>query len=143
MRLNKEEIKQVIPHRDPFLLVDEMVDLVPAVSGTGILRLTGEEYFFAGHFPGNPIMPGVLLIEALAQAGAVVILSHKDFQGKIGLFGGIKKAKFRRRVLPGDEVYLYINVTRVSKMGGKADIVAKVEGEVAVEAEIMTVIVDK
>jgi len=141
MRLSKDEIKTVIPHREPFLLVDEMEELEPGVSGTGLWTLTGEEYFFKGHFPGNPITPGVLILEALAQAGAVVIFSHPDFKGKMGLFGGVKNVKFRRMVCPGDLVRLHVDVLRATALGGNAKVTATVEGQIACSGEIMTVFV--
>lgn len=143
MKLTQEEIKRIIPHRAPFLLVDAMEELVPGESGTGVLTLTGEEYFFKGHFPGMPVMPGVLMVEALAQAGAVVICSHPDYKEKMGLFGGIKNMKFRHQVVPGDTLKLEVVVTRKSKIGGYADVTAKVGGEVACSGEIMTVFTDK
>ena len=141
MRLSKDEIKEIIPHREPFLLVDEMEELEPGISGTGIWTLTGDEYFYKGHFPGNPITPGVLILEALAQAGAVVIFSHPTFKGKMGLFGGVKNVKFRKMVLPGDQVHLHVDVLRATALGGNAKVTAKVDGKLACSGEIMTVFV--
>ncbi len=143
MKLTKEEIKKIIPHREPFLLVDEMLEVVPGEKGVGKWTLTGEEWFFKGHFPTFKVTPGVLLTEALAQAGAVIICSHPDYQDKMGLFGGIKSMKFKRMVKPGDTVTLEVDITRKSHLGGYADVVAKVGDEVACIGEIMTVFTKK
>lgn len=142
MKLNKEQIKEIIPHRDPFLLVDEMIECIPGERGVGQLTLTGEEYFFKGHFPQYKVMPGVLLTEALAQTGAVVILSEPAFRGKLGLFAGINKMKFRNQVRPGDTVRLEVVITRKSLLGGKANVAAYVGDKVACEGEITTVFTD-
>ena len=143
MKLTKEEIKKIIPHREPFLLVDEMLELEPGDRGVGQWTLTGDEWFFKGHFPSYKVTPGVLLTEALAQAGAVVICSHPDWADKMGLFGGIKNMKFRRMVQPGDTVTLEIEVTRKSRIGGYANVCAKVGEEIACKGEIMTVFTEK
>ena len=102
MLLNQEQIKEIIPHRDPFLLVDEIEEMEPGVRAVGYKNVTGEEGFFRGHFPEYPVMPGVLIVEALAQVGAVSVLSLPENKGKLAFFGGIDKAKFRRQVRPGD-----------------------------------------
>ncbi len=113
MLLNTEQIKAVIPHRDPMLMVDciEQMDL-DAGTVTGTKHLTGDEMFFPGHFPGNPVMPGVFLIEALAQTGAVAILSKEEFRGKTGYFASWDKIKFRRKVVPGDTLTLKVKLLR-------------------------------
>ena len=142
MKLTKDEIKEIIPHREPFLLVDEMEELVPGDRGVGKLTLTGEEGFFKGHFPQYKVLPGVLLTEALAQTGAVVILSEPSFRGKLALFAGIKNMKFRTQVRPGDTVRLEVIITRVSTHGGNADVTAYVGDKVACSGQITTVFTD-
>lgn len=139
MKLNQEQIKEIIPQREPFLFVDEMVELEPGKCGKGIWHLTGDEWFFKGHFPAKKITPGVLITEALAQTGAVVINSHPDYSDLMGLFGGIKSMKFKHQVVPGDTLEMEINITRTSRNGGYADVKATVNGQVAAVGEIMTV----
>ena len=130
-----------IPHRTPFLLVDEMVSIEPGVSAVGKWTLTGEEYFFPGHFPGRPTLPGVLLVEALAQCAGVSVMADPAYQGRLALFGGIQNAKFRRQVLPGDTVLLEVTVNQVTSRGGKAFGRATVDGKVAAEADMFFVFV--
>lgn len=136
MELNSNEIQKIIPHRYPFLLIDKITDCVPGKSATGIKCVTANEMHFLGHFPKKHVMPGVLIIEALAQTGAVALLMEEENRGKIALFGGIKKARFRRQVVPGDVLTLNCEiVTRRGPVGmGKA--VAYVGDEVAVEGEL-------
>ncbi|MEI6737490.1 MAG: 3-hydroxyacyl-ACP dehydratase FabZ [Pseudomonadota bacterium] len=129
--MNQEEVKKIIPHRDPFLFIDEMIALEPGVSGTAIKNVTGEEYFFQGHFPGNPVMPGVLIVEACAQVGAVVALSLPQFKGKTPLFAGIDEVKFKRMVKPGDQLVLECVIKRVIQTAGIGTIKATVNGEIA------------
>ena len=100
----------VLPHRPPFLFVDELVALEPGVSAVGTWRLTGDEWFFAGHFPGRPTLPGVLMCEAIAQVGAIAVLTDPRFAGKLPLFGGLDGARFRRQVEPGDELELRVEL---------------------------------
>ena len=130
-----------IPHRPPFLLVDEMVSIEPGVSAVGQWTLPGDEYFFPGHFPGRPTLPGVLLVEALAQCAGVSVMADPAYQGRLALFGGIQSAKFRRQVVPGDTVLLEVTMNQVTSRGGKAVGRATVEGKVAAEAEMFFVFV--
>ncbi len=130
------DIKEIIPHRYPFLLVDCIEELEPGVKVTGYKNVTANEPYFQGHFPQKPVMPGVLIIEALAQVGAVAVLAMEENKGKIAYFTGIDKAKFRKQVVPGDRLKLECEIiTLRGKMGtGKA--IATVDGKKAAEAEI-------
>ena len=110
--MNKEQIMEIIPHRDPFLLIDEIVEMEVGVKVKARKYIKEDDFWFKGHFPNYPVTPGVLMIEMLAQAGAVCMLSKPEFKGKIGLFGGIDKAKFRRQVVPGDVLDLEVEVIR-------------------------------
>jgi 3-hydroxyacyl-[acyl-carrier-protein] dehydratase len=130
-----------IPHRPPFLLVDEMVSIDPGLSAVGKWTLKGDEYFFPGHFPGRPTLPGVLLVEALAQCAGVSVMADPQYQGRLALFGGIQNAKFRRQVMPGDTVLLEVTMNQVTSRGGKATGRATVEGKVAAEADMFFVFV--
>lgn len=136
------EIMKRIPHRYPFLLVDRVLELEPGKRGVGIKNVTVNEPFFQGHFPGIPIMPGVLIIEAMAQLGAVVVLGMPENQGKLALFAGIDKVRFRRQVVPGDQLRLEVEMTRLRGSIGKGKGRAFVDGELAVEGEIMFALVD-
>ena len=130
----------VIPHRPPFLFVDEVVDLHPGQSARARWRLDPEAPFLAGHFPGRPILPGVLIVEALAQTGALAVLSEEENAGRLALFAGIEKARFKRMVLPGETLDLEIEITRRRGPVGEGAGRATVDGELACEAELMCVL---
>lgn len=140
MELNIEQIKEILPHRYPFLLIDKVTDYVPGEWAEAVKCVTANEPFFQGHFPQKAIMPGVLIMEALAQTGAVAILSEEENKGKIAVFGGIKNCRFRRQVVPGDVITLRCElVNRRGPIGyGKAT--AMVEGEIAATGELSFVV---
>ena len=140
MMLSLEGIKKILPHREPFLLVDEVLDYTPMKGGVGIKHVRAEEFYFQGHFPGHPVMPGVLITESLAQMGAIVLLSDPQYQGKIAYFTGIEKAKFRRKVVPGYTLLLEVEITRMRGRFGFGTAVARVEDEVACEAQFSFVV---
>ena len=140
--LGVPEIEALIPHRYPFLLIDRIVELEPGERAVGLKNVSRNEWFFNGHFPNNPIMPGVLQVEALAQVGAVAAGSHPDYQGKLGLFAGIDDLRFRRMVVPGDQLRLEVTLERLRRGIGKARAVATVEGELAVEGLLTFALVD-
>lgn len=142
MKYNSNEIQEIIPHRYPFLLVDKIVDGKEGEWAKGIKCVTTNEPFFQGHFPEYKVMPGVLIIEALAQVGAVAILSLEEFKGKIALFGAIKNAKFKKQVFPGDVLELECRLTKRRGNIGFGEAVAKVDGEVATVADLTFVISD-
>ncbi|HHY05994.1 MAG TPA: 3-hydroxyacyl-ACP dehydratase FabZ [Clostridia bacterium] len=130
------EIKEILPHRYPFLLVDRIIELEAEQRIVGLKNVTGNEPFFQGHFPEKPVMPGVLLIEALAQTGAVLVLSQPENKGKIAYFARIDNCRFRRQVVPGDQLRLEIEVVRLRGPVGKCKARALVGEEVACEAEL-------
>jgi 3-hydroxyacyl-[acyl-carrier-protein] dehydratase len=138
--LEAAEIMRIIPHRYPFLLIDRVVELEPGKRVVAVKNVTVNEPQFTGHFPDRPIMPGVLMVEALAQAGAVAVLSLPEYAGKLVLFAGIDECRFRRTVLPGDTLLLKVELEKLRGVFGRGRAVASVDGEVAVEATISFVI---
>lgn len=133
--LGKEEIKNIIPQREPFLMIDEVESLVPGVSSVCYKNVDENEYYFKGHFPGNPIMPGVLITESLAQAGAIAILSVEENKSKNALFAGIDKMKFKRMVKPGDRLKLEVKIIKQKGPIGVGEGIATVNGELAAKGE--------
>jgi 3-hydroxyacyl-[acyl-carrier-protein] dehydratase len=138
--LEAADIMQILPHRYPFLLVDRILELEPGVRAVGIKNVTANEPQFTGHFPGRPIMPGVLMVEALAQTAGVAVLSLDAYRGKLGLFAGIDDCRFRRLVQPGDTLRLEVTVEKLRGMFGRVRAVATVDGEVAVEGTLSIII---
>jgi 3-hydroxyacyl-[acyl-carrier-protein] dehydratase len=135
--LDTEAIMKVIPHRYPFLLLDRVEELVEGERAVGIKNVTANEPFFPGHFPDYPVMPGVLIVEALAQVGAVVLLSLTENEGKIALFAGIDKVRFKRQVRPGDTLRLDVRITKSRGAIGFGEASATVDGQVACTGELM------
>ncbi len=135
--LDRSEIESILPHRAPFLLLDEILELEPGQRVVAIKRVTDQEFWIPGHFPDYPVMPGVLIVEALAQAGAAIILSQPDMKGKIALFAGIDGVRFKRQVKPGDTMLLECEITKVKGPIGKGTGRATVNGELACRGEIM------
>ncbi len=144
--MNKElsitDIQKIIPHRYPFLLVDKVIDFEEGKSIVGLKNVTINEPFFQGHFPGQPIMPGVLICESLAQVGAVLLLSMEENRGKVGVFTGINNFKFRRQVVPGDTLRLEAELVSYRHKMGKANVKATVDGELAAAGEISFAVID-
>ena len=140
--LTNIDIQKILPHRYPFLLIDKITEMEAGKTITGIKNVTVNEPFFQGHFPGNPIMPGVLITEALAQTGAVLLLSMPENKGKLGVFTGINNFKFRRQVVPGDTLTLTAELLVYRHGMGKANVKATVDGDVAAMGEISFAVID-
>ena len=135
----------VLPHRDPFLFVDELASLKPGQSAAGTWTLRGNEFFLPGHFPGRPTLPGVLMCEAIAQVGAIAVLTDDRFAGKLALFGGLDGARFRRQVVPGDTLWLEVELGQMSARAGKGSGRARLggpDGDVACSCDLLFVVVD-
>jgi 3-hydroxyacyl-[acyl-carrier-protein] dehydratase len=142
VKLDRSQIEALLPHRPPFLLLDEVDELEPGVRCVARRTLRDEDFWFAGHFPGNPVMPGVLIVEALAQAATVAAASGGEAQGKIGLFAGIDRVRFKRVVRPGDTMVLEATITAVHGPVGRAAVKATVEGQLACRGELLFAVVD-
>ncbi len=140
--LEAKEIMGILPHRYPFLLVDRILELEPGVRAVGIKNVSANEPQFQGHWPGNPVMPGMLILEAMAQVGGLVLLTMIEDTNLLALFGGVDKARFRRQVLPGDQIRLEVELVRRKGNMGKVKGVATVDGQVVADAELMFVLVD-
>jgi 3-hydroxyacyl-[acyl-carrier-protein] dehydratase len=135
--LTVAQIQEIIPHRYPFLLVDRIIEIEPLKRAVGIKNVTANEQFFQGHFPGKPIMPGVLLLEAMAQVGGVAMLYGEKFSGKLAVFAGIDRVKFRRPVVPGDQVRMVAEIVKVRGTMGKIWAEAFVDGDLVAEGEFL------
>jgi len=142
VKLTHDQVLELLPHRPPFLLVDEVEELEPGVRCVAARTLRDDDFWFAGHFPGNPVMPGVLIVEALAQAATIAAASGGDIAGKIGLFAGIDKVRFKRVVKPGDTLRLEAEIVAVHGPVGRAKVKATVDGQLACRGELMFAIVD-
>lgn len=142
MELDIRKIQEILPHRYPFLLIDRVTDMEQGKWARAVKCVTANEPFFQGHFPGRPLMPGVLIMEALAQTGAAAILSEEENRGRLVVFGGIKNCRFKRQVTPGDVLELYCELTERRGPVGYGKAVAKVDGQVAAQGELSFVITD-
>jgi 3-hydroxyacyl-[acyl-carrier-protein] dehydratase len=141
--LEVEEILTILPHRYPFLLVDRIVEIDPPHRAVGIKQVTANEPHFEGHFPSYPVMPGVLIVEAMAQVGGVAVLASPDYAGKLALFAGIDKVRFKRQVKPGDTLRIEVELAQIRRGIGIGSGTATVDGDLACRGEIMFALVDK
>ena len=141
--LGRQEIEEILPHRDPFLLLDEVVELEPGVRVVARKKVRDDEWYLAGHFPGRPIMPGVLIVEAMAQTGAVAVLAGETNRGKLALFAGIDDVRFKRIVGPGDELELTCELERVRGPVGRGKATATVDGELAARGTLTFAVTDQ
>lgn len=141
--LNIDEIKEIIPHRYPFLLIDRILEVEEGKRAAGLKNVSSNEEFFNGHFPDYPVMPGVLIIEALAQVGAVAILKKEENKGRLAFFAGIDSCRFKGQVRPGDQLHLEVEITRLRGSIGKGKATAKVDDKIVAEAELMFALGDK
>lgn len=141
--LGREEIERIIPHREPFLLLDEVTEIVPGQRVVARKAVRADEWYLAGHFPGRPIMPGVLMVEAMAQAGAVAVLSQEENRGKLALFAGIDDVRFKRLVEPGDVLELTCEIDRLRGPVGRGKATATVDGELAVRGTLTFAVTDE
>ncbi len=139
--LNKEEIKKIIPQREPFLMIDEVEKYIPGETAIAYKNVSKDEWYFKGHFPGNPIMPGVLITESLAQTGAVAILSQEEAKGKNALFGGIDKMKFKKQVVPGDRLKLEVKIIKKKGPIGIGEAIATIDNKIVAKGELTFAIV--
>ncbi len=140
--LETDQIEQIIPHRYPFLFVDRIIEVEDGQRAVGIKNVTANEWFFEGHFPGRKVMPGVLIVEALAQVAAVALLKNVEMAGKSPLFGGIENMRFRKPVLPGDQLRLEFTLEKMRGPMGKGHVKATVDGKLAAEGNISFALVD-
>ncbi|MFD0768925.1 3-hydroxyacyl-ACP dehydratase FabZ [Bacillus sp. CGMCC 1.60114] len=140
---NTQQIKEIIPHRYPLLLIDRIIEVEEGKRAVGIKNVATNERFFNGHFPGYSVMPGALIVEALAQVSAVIMLMKEENHGKLGLFAGIDNCRFKKQVRPGDQLRLEVEMTRVRGSIAKAHAIATVDGETACEAEVTFALYDK
>jgi 3-hydroxyacyl-[acyl-carrier-protein] dehydratase len=143
VRLGRREIEEILPHREPFLLLDEVIELEPGVRVVARKRVRDDEWYLAGHFPGRPIMPGVLMVEAMAQTGAVAVLADESNRGKLALFAGIDDVRFKRIVEPGDELELTCELERMRGPIGRGKATATVGGELAVRGTLTFAVADE
>jgi 3-hydroxyacyl-[acyl-carrier-protein] dehydratase len=140
--LRREQIEEILPHRDPFLFLDEVMVLEPGARVVAHKQVREDEWFLTGHFPGRPIMPGVIIVEAMAQAGAVAVLADEANRGKLALFAGINDVRFKRMVLPGDELELTCELERIRGPVGRGKATATVDGELAARGTLTFAVTD-